>query len=122
VQAAGEPRPGALPAHFQVYSIWEGDECLPWDTTVEWCALLDLVPVPVLYRGPLLPAEQLTSRWRAATAGRESEGYVVRGADSFDRHEFDRSVLKYVRSGHVQTTTHWMNEPLRVNGLADPTT
>jgi hypothetical protein len=40
-----------LPSYFICFNIWRGDECLSWEETVEWCSLLDLHMVPVLYRG-----------------------------------------------------------------------
>ena len=36
-----------------------------------------------------------------------SEGYVVRLADSFAYRDFRRSVAKFVRQEHIQTTKHW---------------
>src|SRR3990172_2533239 len=40
-----------LPSYFMVFSIWEKENCLSWDETVEYCDLLGLTPVKVLYRG-----------------------------------------------------------------------
>jgi hypothetical protein len=37
--------------YFMVFSIWEGDKCLSWKETVEWCELLDLQTVPVIWEG-----------------------------------------------------------------------
>jgi len=33
--------------------------------------------------------------------------------------EFKKSVVKWVRKGHVQTDEHWMNSAIIPNGLKD---
>jgi hypothetical protein len=41
-----------LPSYFMLFSIWnEANNCLSWDETIEWAALLELEIVPILYRG-----------------------------------------------------------------------
>ena len=108
----------ALPSWFQVFGVWDGDTCLSWDDTVEWCRLLGLVPVPVLHRG-LFPGEDaVVSLWQQRFPAGTSEGFVVRDAGAFDRAEFGRRVGKWVRAGHVQTDQHWMTAPVVPNGLA----
>lgn len=105
-----------LPAHFLVYSVWDGNRCLPWDETVEWCALLDLRAVPVIYRGSMLEEKGLATVF--APYADAHEGYVVRTAGEFAMRDFQTHVVKYVRKGHVTTDQHWMHGPMRVNGLA----
>jgi hypothetical protein len=34
-----------------VFSVWDKEKCLSWDETIEYCNLLDLTTVNVLYRG-----------------------------------------------------------------------
>jgi hypothetical protein len=41
-----------LPSYFMVFSVWQGTRCLSWKETLEWCALLSLEHVPVIYQGP----------------------------------------------------------------------
>ena len=42
-----------LESYFYVFSIWnDKNECLSWNDTKEWCELLGLRTVPVLYEGP----------------------------------------------------------------------
>lgn len=105
-----------LPAHFLVYSIWDRDRCLSWDDTVEWVELLDLVTVPVIYRGPMLDEKGLSAVF--APFSEAHEGYVVRAAGEFRASAFQGHVVKWVREGHVQTDQHWMGQQVRVNGLA----
>lgn len=99
-----------LSAYLMAFSIWdETNRCLSWNQTVEWCNLLDLTHVPVLYRGPWDEA--------AVKACRGREGYVVRVTRAFAFAEFRRVVGKYVRAGHVQTTHHWKAQAVVPNGL-----
>lgn len=106
-----------LQSYFQVFSIWDGLRCLPWDETVEWCKMLDLRVVPTLYRGHQYPWSNPLSE-RETHLGDEMEGYVIRLSGDFHYNSFRKSVAKYVRKNHVQTTTHWMHDRVIPNGLA----
>lgn len=109
-----------LPTYFFVFAVVdEKDLSLSWDDVVEWCALLDLHPVPVLYDGPW-DEERVKACYQKAPNGHcdEPEGYVVRVADAFPMEAFERSIAKFVRAGHVQTTKHWMFAPPVKNLLA----
>jgi len=102
---------------FLVFSIWKDDTtCLSWDETVEWCELLDLKTVPVLYRGKF--DEELIRN--TILVERESmEGYVIRNAASYQYESFAKNVAKYVRKNHVQTNEHWLNQPIVPNKVKD---
>jgi len=104
-----------LSSYFQVFSIWDGLRCLPWDETVEWCKMLSLRTVPVLYRGTTWTGQP---DFRTTLGGDELEGYVVRLAEDFQYGAFRKSVAKYVRANHVQTHGHWMRSQVVPNGLA----
>lgn len=102
---------------FQVFSIWnEKNEILPWDETVEWCQLLGLHMVPVLYRG-LGDRANIENLYPQSHNGDPCEGYVVRLATSFPYRQFRECVGKYVRKGHVATHAHWMREVMVANQL-----
>lgn len=105
-----------LESYFEVFSIWnDQNRALSWDDTVEWCEMLDLVHVPVMWRGGW--DENVI---RAIDFDEETtEGYVVRVADAFHYGEFKRNLAKSVRSNHVQTSEHWMHKEVTPNGLAD---
>lgn len=107
-----------LPDFFLVFSIWEGTRCLSWDETLEWCELLGLTCVP---HGPVHYWDDLVHEdWEDLTNQTElfgQEGYVVRVARSFQLEEFPRVVAKYVRKNHVQTTQHWLFQPIVRNVL-----
>lgn len=106
----------ALPALFLVHSIWEDDRCLSWDDTEEWAALMDLITVPVIYRGPMLDEAALDSLFAPHAA--EHEGYVMRTSAEFGYADYRTHVAKWVRAGHVQTDEHWLHQQGRTNSVA----
>jgi hypothetical protein len=106
-----------LPSYFMAFSIWnERNETLSWDETVEWAALLDLVTVPVLWRGTWDEAA-IKGLYQPTLDGNPMEGYVVRVAASFPYEAFAKSLAKFVRSNHVQTTEHWKSQAVVPNKL-----
>lgn len=135
-----------LPAYFMVFGAYMGDECLSWDDTLEWCEMLDLTPVPVLYRGvwdeaavkACMPpgsagagastcaSDPLTARKRWDVLGHRAdrfavgqEGYVVRVASAFPTALFGERCAKFVRKNHVTCTDeHWAKEAVIPNLLA----
>ncbi len=97
-----------LETYFYGFSIWnERNQCLSWDDTLEWFAMLDITPVPMLYYGEFNIEAIKASTPHITSDPEHHEGYVIRIADSFDMSEFRKVVGKYVRKGHVQTTKHW---------------
>jgi hypothetical protein len=111
----------ALPTYFMVFAIYdEQNRCLSWDETVEWCELLGLTPVPVLYRGPWDEAAVRACYTGKSQCGAEGEGYVVRVAGSFAYGEFSSSVAKFVRANHVvEGSEHWAHAALVPNRLQE---
>ncbi|WP_405787608.1 AAA family ATPase [Streptomyces sp. NBC_00029] len=102
-----------LDSWFYGFSVWDGDQCMDWDRTVRFLRGLG-VPTPrVLWRGTF--DERALRRLKLDTA--RQEGYVVRTVAGFTREEFGRSLAKWVRGGHVQTSTHWMFAQVVPNGL-----
>lgn len=105
-----------LDTYFMVFNIWnEENICLSWDDTIEWCKLLDLKPVTVIYRG-IFDIDIIKNLANKLDLNKD-EGYVVRLADSFRYEDFNKSVAKYVRKGHVQTDEHWTNQKIVPNEL-----
>lgn len=104
-----------LDSFFFGFSMWEGDTCLDWDTTMEWFNLLGITPVPVLYDG--VYSKRVALQVQHNLDLETQEGYVVRLARSFTANEFATSVAKYVRKGHVQTDEQWMLKPVVPNSL-----
>ena len=103
-----------LEGYFYLFSVWNAQgEALSWDDTLEWASLLEL-PVPrTLYRG--VWDEVQTHSLEVDTE--RTEGYVVRLASHFEFGDFGRSLAKWVRKNHVQTSEHWMHQAVVPNGL-----
>lgn len=91
---------------IEVFAIFdETNTALAWDEMVEWCDLLGLIPVPVLWRG-IWDEDQI--RHIGHRLDRETqEGYVVRGTAAVSHSDWSKQVAKWVRKGHVQTKEHW---------------
>lgn len=107
----------SLPSYFLVFSIWdENNNALSWDDTVEWCEILGLHHVKVLWRG--IWNEKIIKSLFDESAG--IEGYVVRLADSFHYSNFGGSLAKFVRQNHVQTNKHWSAQQIIPNKLKQP--
>ncbi len=97
------------------FSVWNAcNECLAWNDTVEWFDLIGLPTVPVLYEG-FYDETVIKALYDHEKDWERSEGYVVRLARSFHYDDFQESVAKYVRRGHVQTTDHWLHGPFVEN-------
>lgn len=105
-----------LPSYFMVFSIWDGETCLDWKTTIEWCSLLGLQTVPVLWSG--IWNTDFIQTFHAQLNLSDQEGFVVRNAMSFQISDFQNNVVKWVRAGHVRTDKHWSNMPIVKNKLA----
>jgi hypothetical protein len=105
-----------LPSCFMVFSIWDRDTCLSWDETIEWCELLGLQHVPVLYKGRFPGASNL-QEMLPEVPGRE--GYVLRIAGEFPLRQFGDWTGKFVRKDHVQTLEHWIHNRVERNELRD---
>lgn len=105
----------SLDSYFMVFSIWDKDNiCLDWDSTLEWCELLELIHVPILYTG-VYDEKAIKGSWRPSVGLQESEGYVIRLFDSFHYDDFEKSVAKYVRKSHVKSDEHWMYQEIIPN-------
>lgn len=103
-----------LPSYVMVFSMWnENNICLSWDETCEYAAVLGLYMVPTLYRG--IWDEALIRSMKVKTDSQE--GYVIRVTDAFPYGAFRKSVAKWVRKGHVQTTHNWMQRIVIPNRL-----
>lgn len=125
-----------LPSYFLSYSIYnEKNICLSWDETVEFCELIGLTTVPVIYRGVYNP-NIFSTIWTGKGSfptyessldepkniidfqPSSAEGYVVRTADSFEYENFSKNVAKFVRKNHVKPNTgHWASKQVFQNLL-----
>lgn len=105
-----------LESYFYVFSIWNQRTCFSWDDTVMYAELLKLPLVRVIYDG--IYDEKVIRDLCESIDTNRVEGAVLRLADSFDYDEFNQSVMKFVREGHVQTDDHWMHQAIVANKLA----
>jgi len=79
-----------LVSYFQVFSIWnDNNVCLSWDDTVDWCKLLGLHHVRVIYKGTYDEDYIKTIPIKSSM-----EGYVVRLSTSFSYGNFGKSIAK----------------------------
>jgi hypothetical protein len=104
-----------LKSYFYTFSIWnEHNISIDWDQLVEWCDLLGLCHVPVLYDG-IWDEKIVQSIYQHKYDGNEMEGYVVRLADSIPFEEFGISTAKYVdgrfkKALSAQEYGFWLNK------------
>ena len=107
-----------LPTYFMGFSIWnDRNECLSWDETQDWFALLGITPVPLLYDG-IYDEKAIRKLYDSKNDWDRSEGYVLRIADKFDYGQFRSHIGKFVRKNHVQTAKHhWQFQEIVPNKL-----
>lgn len=108
---------------FYVFALRDVQENIfeSFDKTVGVCTTMDFATVPMLYHGVFESQQALRDRLEfemsePSRLGGEREGVVVRIADGFPVREFERSVCKLVRVGHIQTDIHWRRnwKPCRI--------
>jgi len=106
-----------LPAYFLGFSVWDEDGlCQSWDDTMVYLAEWQISPVKELWRG--IYSDVAVARVSAALDADTTEGWVMRLAGAFPAEAFGRSVVKWVRKGHVQPDAqHWSKAPMTPNGL-----
>lgn len=95
-----------LPTFFMGFQVWDQLTCLGYDETLEYFELLDIHPVPELYRGPF-DRNVILSMAKSLDVT-VNEGFVMRKTRAFKYGEFKTCVAKWVRPNHVQTNKHWM--------------
>lgn len=99
------------------FHVWnDKNVCLSWDETLEWFQLLGVQPVQELYRG--LYNETVIKSLGNMMDFDKNEGYVLRLADEFTYGDYKKSVGKFVRPNHIQTTKHhWKSQKVIPNSL-----
>lgn len=89
---------------FLIHSIWNEDNyCLSWSETVEWCALLNLVHVPLIYWGEY--SDGICRGLCGQLDTDVQEGLVVRPAGRFYFQDFPYVVGKWVRASHIRSNS-----------------
>ena len=109
-----------LPSYFLAFAIFdEKNNCLQWDEFVEWCNLLDIIHVPLLYRG-IFDEEKIKKCYTGKSVYEGSdvqEGYVLRLTNEIPFVQYKKSLAKFVRENHVQTNHNWMYQEITKNEL-----
>lgn len=96
-----------LESMFYVFSIWDNDRCLSWEETKDWCGMLGLKTVPVIYEG-IYDRNEIIKNFNEYIKNNKSvEGFVVRIEDEFDIKDFEKSLSKYVKNTFVIPDQHW---------------
>jgi len=108
-----------LVSYFLAFSVWNNENvCI--DTTLfkHQCLVLNFDMVPIIYEG-LWDKDKVINSFESykKLVKNEVEGFVVRVQESFHFDDFETSVAKYVRKGHVQTDEHWMTKTIIPNEL-----
>lgn len=106
-----------LLSYFLGFSIWnDSNICLDWDSTIEWFSLLNISAVDILYDG--IYDETIIKKLWTIKDWDSSEGYVIRLADSFHYKDFNKNVVKFVRSNHIHTHgKNWSTDAIIQNKL-----
>lgn len=117
-----------LPSYFLVFAIFDDKNIsLNFDEMNEFCDLLDLKTVPIIYRGifDIEIIQKAFDHYNAPFSGwtdvdcaiPTQEGYVARNVNAFHYDDFQKNVCKYVRRDHVRTSDHWLHDAIIPNKL-----
>lgn len=115
----------SLPGYFLMFGIRELGSFpfwYSWGELEEWAAELGLPTVPVLWRGAVATESELQAITESlvkepSVCGKTREGVVVRIENGFSDEDFSKSVMKWVRKDHVQTSDHWKDQEIIRNKL-----
>ena len=111
---------------FHAFALRDGDGAFTAFAEVEAYAQRREIPVvPVLFKGQFRSVAKMRTFMEQAhgapsALGGEREGVVLRLARGFPATEFQDSICKSVRLGHVQTDEHWTRKwrPCRIERQA----
>lgn len=103
-----------LDSYMFLFNLYDTNSkmILSWDEIEEEAKKLNLNTPEVLFRGTFNSIAEVKI-WmdreikKPSKYGKEREGFVMRPANEFPIQDFSKVVGKYVRTGHVQTDSHW---------------
>lgn len=104
---------------FLLHSAWNGTTCLSWDDTLTICTLLNITPVPVLYKG--IYKEDIVKSYNTLDRYRDDivEGYIVRNSDEYLYNDSNFNIAKFVSSRFViKNDKHWALNGIRRNNIS----
>ncbi len=104
-----------LISYFYMFGVRDNNIWIPWEGVEEYSYLLDIPTVPVLFKGIINSEKELQQIVedlvkQPSALGGNREGIVIRNASLFHNDDFSENVMKWVRKGHVQTTSHWTRD------------
>ena len=111
---------------FHAFALRGGDGVFASFSEVEAYARRQGIPVvPVLFKGRFRSLAEIRAflkraHGEASLLGGEREGVVLRLARGFPAAEFQNSVCKSVRPGHVQSEEHWSRNWVPCKIARDP--
>ena len=111
---------------FHAFALRGGDGAFASFSKVETYAKQQGIPVvPVLFKGRFRSLAEIRAflkraHGEASLLGGEREGVVLRLARGFPAAEFQNSVCKSVRPGHVQSDEHWTRNWVPCKIARDP--
>lgn len=108
-----------LTSLFYVFSIWDEDICLSWEDTIQWCNLLDLKSVPVIYEGVYNKDIIMDKFNKYCKVNDDVEGFTIRLYNEFKFEKFDISLNKYVSNNFVLPDAHWRYSKKTNNKLSN---
>jgi hypothetical protein len=115
-----------LPSYFLAFGIRDLGSSTPywfsWSDLEAWTKDMGLTTVPLLWSGSVASEEELQAITESlvkepSAHGATREGVVVRVASDFNDTDFSKSVMKWVRKDHVQTSEHWKDQEIIRNKL-----
>lgn len=97
---------------YRIFNVRRGDMWLSWDDICAHAQSLNILTVPLLYRGTFNSIDEITKFFereiqKPSELGGAREGFVMRAADMFWDADWTGNAAKYVRKDHVQTDQHW---------------
>lgn len=122
----------SLPGYFLMFGIREikpidendYNNCYwySWEEVEEWAKELQVPTVPVLWKGAVSSQKELQNLTellvsQPSVCGSIREGVVIRSAEQFKDKDFSKSIMKWVRANHVQTSEHWKDQEIVKNKL-----
>lgn len=103
-----------LSTYFYGFSVWSGDQCADWDSTIKLFEDCGITPVPVIYRGKY-DANKILEIFEDYEL--KHEGFVVRTNQKFLYIESGFNVAKYVKEDFKPGNQHWLSKAIKQNGL-----
>lgn len=106
-----------LQSYFYGFAVFDEDNvCLDFDESLKWFEELGIPSPKILYRGEFDFGALKTLSDSLDTE--ICEGFIVRKTSAINYSDFSSCVLKFVRSGHVQTDDHWLSQQIIKNTIS----